>query len=73
MAGEPVNRSPGAPTPHRSPRPDTRHLESLVEDLLKRTPEPGELVGPTRFLLGVLDLTDSPNIHQVILEGQAAS
>ena len=48
-------------------------LESLVEDLPKRTLEPGELVGPTRFLLGVLDPTDSPNIHQVILEGEAAS
>lgn len=44
-------------------------LESLVEDLLTRTPERGELVGPTRFVLSVLDLTDSANIHQVILDG----
>jgi hypothetical protein len=38
--------------------PDVGGLESLVDDLLARTPEPGELVPATRFVLSVLDLTD---------------
>ena len=57
-----LGTSPGA-------EPRVVDLESLVADLLTRTPERVELVGPTRFLLSVLDLTDSANIHQVILDG----
>ena len=40
-----------------------------VEVLVTRTPELGEIVGATRFVLSVLDLTDSLHIHGVILDG----
>ena len=43
--------------------------EPAVEALLTRSPEPGEIVAATRFVLSVLDLTDSPHIHRVILDG----
>lgn len=43
--------------------------EQAAEALLTRTPELGDIVGATRFVLSVLDLTDNPNIHQVVLHG----
>lgn len=43
--------------------------EPAAEALLTRTPEPGEIAAATRFVLSVLDLTDSPHIHRVILDG----
>ena len=43
--------------------------ELAVEALLTRTPELGEIVGTTRFVLSVLDLTDNLHIHGVILDG----
>jgi hypothetical protein len=49
--------------------PDGGGLELLVDDLLARTPRPSELVGATRFVLSVLDLTDDADIHQMILAG----
>ena len=57
-----LGTSPGA-------EPDVGGLESLVNDLLARTPEPGELVSAVRFVLSVLDLTDNANIHQMIITG----
>ena len=43
--------------------------ELAVEALVTRTPGLEELVGATRFVLSVLDLTDSPKIHTVVLRG----
>jgi hypothetical protein len=49
--------------------PDGGGLELLVDDLLARTPRLSELVGATRFVLSVLNLTDDADIHQMILAG----
>jgi hypothetical protein len=49
--------------------PDGGGLELLVDDLLARTPRPSELVGVTRFVMSVLDLTDDADTHQMILAG----
>ena len=48
---------------------DERGLGQLVADLLGRTVELSELLGPMRFVLEVLDLTDSEDIHQIVLGG----
>jgi hypothetical protein len=41
----------------------------MFRDFLTRTPEPSELVDTTRFLLSILDLTDSTDLRQMILDG----
>jgi hypothetical protein len=51
---------------------DETALTTLLRDLVRRTVAPGELVGPTRFLLSVLDLTDDPNTRRIVVDGQPA-
>lgn len=41
----------------------------MFRDFLTRTPKPSELVDTTRFLLSILDLTDSTDLRQMILDG----
>jgi hypothetical protein len=49
---------------------DETTLTTLLRDLVRRTVAPDELVGPTRFLLSVMDLTDDPSTRQIVVDGQ---
>jgi hypothetical protein len=48
---------------------DESSLEQLITDLVGRTVELPELIGPTQCILDILDLTDNAGVHRIILDG----
>jgi hypothetical protein len=51
---------------------DETTMTTLLSDLVRRTVSPNELVGPTRFLLSVLDLTEDASTRRIVVDGQHA-